>query len=57
MPESETDKPRTPESPQEPATETPPGAGEETPEEKDDDARVDRDVEETFPASDPPANY
>jgi hypothetical protein len=29
----------------------------EAPEEKDEDARVDRDAAETFPASDPPANY
>jgi hypothetical protein len=42
---------------EEPAPQTPPGAaGEEAPEE-DEDARVDRDAEETFPASDPPANY
>lgn len=41
---------------EEPAPQTPPGGGEEAPEE-DEDARVDRDAEETFPASDPPANY
>lgn len=41
---------------EEPAPQTPPGGGEEAPEE-DEDARVDRDGEETFPASDPPGNY
>jgi hypothetical protein len=40
---------------EEPAPQAPPG-GEEAPEE-DEDARVDRDAEETFPASDPPSNY
>ena len=39
---------------EEPVPQTPPGDAEP---EEDEDARVDRDAEETFPASDPPSNY
>ena len=39
-----------------PVPEAPPGGTEQAPEE-DEDAHVDRDAEETFPASDPPGNY
>ena len=40
---------------EEPAPQAPPGDDKAA--EGDEDARVDRDAEETFPASDPPANY
>lgn len=41
---------------EEPAPPTPPGDDQEAAK-KDEDARVDEAVEETFPASDPPATY
>ena len=40
---------------EDPATDPQPAAPDE--DEQDDDSRVDRDAAETFPASDPPANY
>jgi len=54
-PEGQQNREREGHGAEEPAPRTPPG-GEEPPEE-DEDARVDRDAEETFPASDPPSNY
>jgi hypothetical protein len=42
---------------EDPATPPPPPGDDEEDEQDDEDARVDRDAAETFPASDPPGNY